>query len=90
MTIAELVALHRGCKMFMERNAVVMLRNRYAIRPTARRRSCKCCGSAMGILPRNLILVEVTHRKVPYIRTSLPGDGVRLRTETAAASSPSN
>jgi KUP system potassium uptake protein len=68
MTMAELVTLHRGCKVFMERNAVVMS-------PKPLRHSSDRAPALMqmlwerhGILPRNLILVEVTHRKVPYIR----------------------
>ncbi len=68
MTMAELVALHRGCKVYMERNAIVM-----AARP-ARAMSdhvpaiVEMLWERHGILPRNLILVEVTHRKVPYIK----------------------
>jgi KUP system potassium uptake protein len=70
MTIAQLVALHRQCKVFMERNAVVMS-------PKPLRQASDRAPALMqmlwdrhGILPRNLIFVEVSHRKVPYIRES--------------------
>lgn len=68
MTMAELVALHRGCKVFMERNAVVMAASSLHL-PTDRAPALiQMLWERHGILPRNLILVEVTHRKVPYIR----------------------
>jgi len=67
MTMAELVALHRKCKVFMERDAVVM-----AARPVRSMADhvpaiVEMLWERHGILPRNLLLVEVTHRKVPYI-----------------------
>ncbi len=67
MTMAELVELHRACKVFMERNAIVM-----AARPVRAISDhvpaiVEMLWERHGILPRNLILVEVTHRKVPYI-----------------------
>ncbi|MFZ0423246.1 MAG: KUP/HAK/KT family potassium transporter [Xanthobacteraceae bacterium] len=68
MTMADLVTLHRGCEIFMERNAVVMspkpLRHASDRAPAL----MQMLWERHGILPRNLILVEVTHRKVPYIR----------------------
>ena len=68
MTIAELIDLHRHCKTFMERNAVVMaaapLRELTDRAPAI----MQMLWERHGILPRNLILVEVTHRKVPYVR----------------------
>jgi KUP system potassium uptake protein len=46
MTMAELVALHRTCKVFMERNAIIMAPNlRSACPVIARPRCCKCYGS---------------------------------------------
>jgi KUP system potassium uptake protein len=70
MTIAELVALHRDCKVFMERNALVMSPKPLR-RPTDRAPALmQMLWDRHGILPRNLILVEVSHRKVPYIRDS--------------------
>jgi KUP system potassium uptake protein len=68
MLMAELIALHRACKVFMERNAIVMSPKPLRL-PTDRTPALiKMLWERHGILPRNLILVEVTHRKVPYIR----------------------
>jgi len=68
MTMGELVALHRDCKVFMERNALVMSPRALA-EPTDRAPALiQMLWERHGILPRNLILVEVKHRKVPYIR----------------------
>jgi KUP system potassium uptake protein len=68
MTMEELVALHRECKVFMERNAVVMSPKPLRL-PTDRAPALvQMLWERHGILPRNLILVEVAHRKVPYIR----------------------
>ena len=68
MTMAELVELHRGCTTFMERNAVVMaaapLRSLSDHAPAI----MQMLWERHGILPRNLIFVEITHRKVPYIK----------------------
>jgi KUP system potassium uptake protein len=70
MSMAELVVLHRGCKSFMERNAVVMAAKPVRL-PTDRVPAIiEMLWERHGILPRNLILVEVTHPKVPYIRDS--------------------
>ena len=68
MSIAELIDVHRHCKTFMERNAVVMAAT--PLRDPADRAPAimQMLWERHGILPRNLILVEVTHRKVPYVR----------------------
>jgi KUP system potassium uptake protein len=68
MMMAELVALHRGCKVFMERNAVVMAASSLRLPSDRAPALIQMLWERHGILPRNLILVEVTHRKVPYIR----------------------
>jgi len=67
MTMAELVALHRKCKVFVERNALVM--SPKPVKTPADRAPAliQMLWERHGILPRNLILVEVRHRKVPYI-----------------------
>jgi KUP system potassium uptake protein len=68
MTIEQLVALHRNCKVFMERNALVMSPKPLR-QPTDRAPALmQMLWDRHGILPRNLILFEVAHRKVPYIR----------------------
>jgi len=68
MTMAELVTLHRGCKAFMERNAVVMAASPLRLQTDRAPALMQMLWERHGILPRNLILVEVTHRKVPYVR----------------------
>jgi KUP system potassium uptake protein len=68
MTVAELVRLHRDSKQFMERTAVLMapkpLRHESDRTPAL----LQMLWDRYGVLPRNLIFVEVTHRKVPFIR----------------------
>ena len=68
MTMAELVNLHRNCKAFMERNAVVMAAT--PVRQLTDRAPAimQMLWERHGILPRNLILVEVRHPKVPYAK----------------------
>ncbi|MGO4871133.1 MAG: KUP/HAK/KT family potassium transporter, partial [Roseiarcus sp.] len=68
MTMAELIALHRGAEHFLERNALLMA-------PHPLRRPGDRAPALVtlllergGVLPRNMIFVEVTHPKVPYIR----------------------
>jgi KUP system potassium uptake protein len=68
MTMAELVRLHRDCKVFMERNAVVMAATTLRLQTDRAPAIMQMLWERHGILPRNLILVEVTHPKVPYIR----------------------
>ena len=67
MTLGDLVELHRHCKFFMERNAIVMspkpLRHPGDRTPAL----MQMLWERHGILPRNLIFVEIAHRKVPYI-----------------------
>ncbi len=67
MTMAELVRLHRGCSVFMERNAILMAAKPLRV-PTDRAPALlSLIWERYGILPRNLIFVEVTHRRTPYI-----------------------
>jgi KUP system potassium uptake protein len=67
MTIAELIQLHRKSRFFMERTAMLMtpkpLRDESERTPAL----LQLLWDRYGVLPRNLIFVEVTHRKVPYI-----------------------
>jgi KUP system potassium uptake protein len=67
MTMAELVELHRGCDVFMERNAVVMAATPVRDLQDRAPAIMQMLWERHGILPRNLILVEVTHPKVPYV-----------------------
>lgn len=70
MTMAELVAMHRACGTFMERNAVVMSPQPVHALTDRAPALMHMLWERHGILPRNLVLVEVTHRKVPYIHGS--------------------
>ena len=67
MTMAELVALHRESKNFIERNALLMAP--HPVRHPGDRAPAlaSLLWERYGVLPRHLILVEVTHPKVPYV-----------------------
>ena len=67
LTMAEVVARHRSGTAFLERNALIMS-------PLQVRHPTDRAPALVGLLweryrvfPRNLILVEVSHPKVPYI-----------------------
>lgn len=70
ITMTELVRLHRASPVFMERNAILM--SPKPIREPGDRAPAllRLLWERYGILPRNMIFVEVTHRKVPYIHDS--------------------
>jgi KUP system potassium uptake protein len=67
MTMAELIRIHRRSEFFMERNALLMvpkpLRSEHDHTPAL----LQLLWDRYGVLPRNLIFVEVVHRKVPYV-----------------------
>jgi KUP system potassium uptake protein len=67
LTMADVVALHRASATFLERNALIMapapLRHPTDRAPTL----VQLLWERYGVLPRHMILVEVTHPKVPYI-----------------------
>ena len=67
MTMAKLVEMHRASTHFMERNAVIMTPK--PVRTPADRAPAlmRLLWERYGVLPRNLIFVEVTHRKRPFI-----------------------
>ena len=67
MTMAELVALHRAQSHFIERNAVVMAPKPLRTGQDRAPALIRLLWERNGLLPRNLIFVEVTHRKLPYI-----------------------
>ena len=67
ITVAELVRLHRGCKFFMERTAVLMAPKPLRLESDRTPALLQLLWDRYGVLPRNLIFVEVIHRKVPYI-----------------------
>ena len=67
MTMEELVRMHRASSIFIERNAVVMAPK--PIREIGDRAPAlmRLLWERYGLLPRNLLFVEVTHRKTAYI-----------------------
>ncbi len=67
LTMADVVALHRAGKFFHERNALIMAPVR--VRHLADRAPALVglLWERYGVFPRNLILVEVVHPKVPHI-----------------------
>ncbi len=67
MTMAELVRLHRTSRNFIERNALVMAPNPLRHLNDRAPALVGLLLERYGMLPRNLILVEVTHPKVPYV-----------------------
>ena len=67
MTIAELIQRHRTGRFFMERTAVLMSPtplHAVSVRTPA---LLQLLWDRHGVLARNLIFVQVTHRKIPYI-----------------------
>jgi KUP system potassium uptake protein len=67
MTVAELIRIHRACKFFMERTAVLMAAKPLRHESDRTPALLQLLWDRHGVLPRNLIFVEVIHRKVPYI-----------------------
>ena len=70
MTMGEVVSLHRSSSRYLERNALIM-----SPRPLRSLRDrapllIRLIAERTGVLPRNLVFVEVTHKKTPYIRGS--------------------
>ena len=67
MTMEALVKLHRGGTVFMERNAILMTPKPVRVASDRAPALLRLLWERYGILPRNMVFVEVTHRKVPYI-----------------------
>ena len=65
LTMAQVVELHRSCTHYLERNAVIMsprpLRGLGDRAPSL----IRLIVERTGVLPRNLIFVEVIHKKTP-------------------------
>src|SRR3974390_557465 len=68
MTMAEFVELHRTRDTFMERNAILMAPKLVRAPGDRAPALMQMLWERHGLLPRNLILIEVVHPKVPYIR----------------------
>ncbi len=68
MSMAELIALHRDGEFLLQRNALLMTPHPLR-RPGDRAPALVAMlWERSGVLPRNMIFVEVTHPKDPYIR----------------------
>jgi KUP system potassium uptake protein len=67
MTMAKLVEMHRASTHFMERNAVIMAPKPVRALSDRAPALMRLLWERYGVLPRNLIFVEVTHRKTPHI-----------------------
>lgn len=70
MTVAELVQRHRKSSHFLERTAVLM--SPKPVRRASDRTPAllQLLWDRYGVLPRHLIFVEVSHRKIPYVHDS--------------------
>jgi KUP system potassium uptake protein len=67
MTIGELIRLHRAATHHLERTAVLMAPNPLRTEADHAPALLQLLWDRHGLLPRNLIFVEVIHPKVPYI-----------------------
>ena len=67
MTIRELIRLHRAATHHLERTAVLMAPNPLRTQADHAPALLQLLWDRHGLLPRNLIFVEVIHPKVPYI-----------------------
>jgi KUP system potassium uptake protein len=70
LTISEVVTLHRASKIFLERNALIMSPRPLRTKGDRAPSLIRLIAERTGMLPRNLIFVEVSHKKTPYIRGS--------------------
>jgi KUP system potassium uptake protein len=70
LTMAEVVAFHRSSRYYLERSALIMsprpLRELSDRAPSL----IRLIAERTGLLPRNLVFVEVIHKKAPYIHGS--------------------
>lgn len=70
LTMSEIVTLHRASRNFLERNALVMSPRPLKALSDRAPSLIRLMAERTGMLPRNLIFVEVAHKKTPYIRGS--------------------
>ena len=67
MTMGELIELHRGATAYIDRTAILMV-PAPVHRDTERTPTLmQLLWDRLGVLPRDLIFVEVVHPKVPYV-----------------------
>lgn len=67
LTMADVVELHRAGNKFIERNALVLAPTQVRHVTDRAPTLVTLLWNRYGIFPRNLILVEVIHPKVPYV-----------------------
>ena len=67
MHMAELIRLHRESLYFMERNAILMIPRALHAQTDRVPALMQLLWDRYGVLPRNLIFVNVNHREVPHI-----------------------
>ncbi len=67
MSMADLTRLHRRAEVFLERNALLMVPKPLHSEHDHTPALLQLLWDRYGVLPRNLIFVEVIHRKVPYV-----------------------
>ena len=65
LTMAEVVALHRSSNYYLERNAVIMSPRPLRALTDRAPSLIRLIAERTGVLPRNLIFVEVNHKKTP-------------------------
>ena len=70
LTISEIVTLHRASSAFLERNALIMSPRPLRALGNRAPSLIRLIAERSGMLPRNLIFVEVSHKKTPYIHGS--------------------
>jgi KUP system potassium uptake protein len=70
MKMAELIEIHRTSTNFIDRTAILMVPSRSPVPAEGERTPTllQLLWTRQGLLPRNIIFVEVVHAKVPYVR----------------------
>jgi KUP system potassium uptake protein len=71
MKMAELIDIHRVSTHFIDRTAILMVPARAPVQADGERTPTlfQLLWTRQGLLPRNILFVEVVHAKVPYVRT---------------------
>ena len=82
LTLSEVVTLHRVSKVFLERNALIMSPRPLRALGDRAPSLIRLIAERTGMLPRNLIFVQVAHKKIPYIHGSRYQVTVFDRSET--------
>ncbi len=70
LTMAEVVELHRSSRYHLERNALIMSPRPLRALSDRAPSLIRLIAERTGVLPRNLIFVQVIHKKTPYIHGS--------------------